>query len=174
MGRRPSDTRGTRVLILTVIGLLVLSASAAIVGMMVEGDRELIAATQILFLIVFTLAILGGAITTTARLIRYLRLGESPPVILWRDVIARNSLAIPFLAIFAVRAARAMGYDVAWIVESIWWVLATSIPPTIGALIYVYFELYVIERGGNGYPGTSLDHAPSGEPPVEGDDATRA
>lgn len=118
---------------------------------MAPGATDWTALVQTAFLIVFTLAIVGGSITTTARLIRYRLAHQRIPLILWRDVIARTSLAMPFVAIFSARVARASGYDTAPLITSMEWIVATSLPPTLGALIYLYFELFVIERDGD-YP----------------------
>jgi hypothetical protein len=127
-------------------------------------DTDWVAVLQIALLLLFTIFVTIGAITTTARLIRYRRIHADVPLILWRDVIARNSLALPFIAIMVVRAMRATGSDVSDLVEGWPWVLFTSLPAVIGAAIYAYFELFIIERGdsypdGNGHDNAARDAA---------------
>jgi hypothetical protein len=121
---------------------------------MEQGDIDWIGLLQVILLLLFTLFVAIGAITTTNRLRRYAIRHQAIPIILWRDVIARNGLALPFIAIMIVRSARAFGVDVDPIVNNWPWVLFTSSPAVIGAAIYAYFELFIIERDTD-YPGTS-------------------
>jgi hypothetical protein len=121
---------------------------------MEQGNTDWTGLLQVILLLLFTLFVTIGAITTTNRLRRYAIRHETIPVILWRDVIARNGLALPFIAIMVVRSARAFGVDVDPIVNDWPWVMFTSSPAVIGAAIYAYFELFIIERDTD-YPGTS-------------------
>jgi hypothetical protein len=121
---------------------------------MEQGNTDWTGLLQVILLLLFTLFVTIGAITTTNRLRRYAIRHETIPVILWRDVIARNGLALPFIAIMVVRSARAFGVDVDPIVNDWPWVMFTSSPAVIGAAIYAYFELFIIERDTD-YPGTN-------------------
>lgn len=126
-------------------------------------DIDGVAALQAIFLTLFTLFAAIGAYTTSRRLLRYLRNNEDVPLILWRDVLARNLLALPFLAILFVRSLRVFGVDVDAIITSWQWVVFTSGPAVLGVAIYAHFEIFIIERR-NGphetgdYPGTSNGH----------------
>lgn len=124
------------------------------------SNTDWVGILQVVLLVLFTLFIVIGAITTTNRLLRYLRLNEDVPLILWRDVIARSSLAFPFIAIMVVRAFRAFGVNVDGIVNGWPWVLFTSTPAVLGAAIYAYFELFVIERTDG--PHTDADYPGNG------------
>lgn len=112
---------------------------------MAPADPLLLIVQTAIF-VAFSVFIALGAVTTTARLIRYWRKNSRPPLLLYRDVVARLSLAIPFGAILGARIVRNLlhfddGFTRTW-----WWALATGIPAVIGAAIYLYFELFVIER----------------------------
>lgn len=100
---------------------------------------------QITFLALFVLFVLGGSYTTTRRLIHYRAASQPIPVLLWRDVIARNGLAIPFGSILVLRALRSFGVNIDFAME-LWWILFTSLPAVIGAAYYLYCEIFVIDR----------------------------
>lgn len=103
---------------------------------------------QLAAFLLFVVFVIGGAALTTIRLARYIWQRDHVPLILWRDVLARNGLAIPFTAILAVRVLRdTFGWDTSELVTSPWWVLSTSLPAVIGAGVYLYFEIFIIERG---------------------------
>lgn len=100
---------------------------------------------QVVLLALFVVFVSGGAITTTFRLIRYWHASKPIPLLLWRDVIARNGLAFPFGAILYTRVLREAGVNIDF-AQELWWVVLTSLPAVIGAGYYLYCEMFVIEK----------------------------
>lgn len=94
-------------------------------------------------LVVFTTLVSFGAFTTTRRYRRYRKRGENPPLLLVRDVIARNSLAAPFVAILVVRTLIAFGVDARWLGTNPIWVFGTGGVAVLGVLVYDLFEIFI-------------------------------
>lgn len=94
-------------------------------------------------LVVFTTLVSFGAFTTTRRYRRYRKRGEEPPLLLVRDVIARNSLAAPFVAILIARTMIAFGVDASWLGTNPIWVFGTGGIAVLGVLVYDVFEIFI-------------------------------
>jgi hypothetical protein len=99
-------------------------------------------------------------------LLRYRLAQQKPPLILYRDVIARLGLAIPFDAILFARAIREFGVDTTGLVANPWWIYGTSLPAVLGAAVYAYFELFIIEHNGH----TVSSPSPTSESAVQQQD----
>lgn len=113
-----------------------------------ETPVEWLQIYNLIALVLFSVAISIGAVMTMGRLLRYLHSGQRPPRLLWRDVIARLSLALPFVAILTVRALGAFGIDTSTLVADPRWIVPTSAFAVFGAWLYVYYEIFVIESPG--------------------------
>lgn len=101
--------------------------------------------TVAFFLFLVPLAM--GAGITLARVVRY-RLDHQPmPRLLVRDAQVIGGFALSFGLILSVRLVRATGVDVSWIGTSVVWSIVTAAPAIWAVLVYLYFEIAVIERG---------------------------
>jgi len=98
-----------------------------------------------IFFVAFTVAVAFGAFTTTRRLIRYWRRGERAPLLLLRDVVARNTLAIPLGAILLARVLVAFGVNLSSLGRNPVWVFSTGGIAVLGVIVYDVFEV-LIER----------------------------
>lgn len=97
--------------------------------------------------VVFIGLLLIGAISTTARVIRYHRAGLKQPVLLGRDRDLLIGLAVPIVAILTVRA-----FDLGALVSNaegphLWYLLLTGLPPIYALARYDWYEIAVIDRG---------------------------
>ena len=101
--------------------------------------------STIIFLI-FMVLLLIGATFTTARWVRYQRLGIRPPRLLIRDTALLLGLAIPLAAIAAVRVLGWTQFVSGPDGPYWWWLIATGGLPIVGLAIYDYYELFVVER----------------------------
>lgn len=93
----------------------------------------------------FLLLLLIGTASTYVRWLRYRRLRIPAPVLLKRDAILLGGLAIPFLLISAVRVigiSTVSGENG----PELWWLLVTGIPAVLAIAVYVFYELFVIEK----------------------------
>ena len=90
----------------------------------------------------FFILVLAGGIRTVIRYFEYLDADREVPVLLIRDIISRNGLAISFLLILTARVLD-VGEHVR---DQVWWILLTSGPALIGAATYAYFEFFVIDK----------------------------
>jgi O-antigen/teichoic acid export membrane protein len=95
---------------------------------------------------VFLLLLVMGATSTLVRYIRYRREKIEPPVLLKRDVALLVGLALPFLLISAVRALGLTSVVTGEDGPQLWWLIATGPPGIIAIAVFVYYELFVIER----------------------------
>lgn len=91
------------------------------------------------FAYVIGLAIASVSLLT--RLIRYIRAGWRVPKLLWRDVLLIVGLAIPFGG--GLVLGRVLGIDLA---DNPMWVIPTGALAAVGIWVFVYNELFVIER----------------------------
>lgn len=97
--------------------------------------------------IIFTTLLVVGAISTLLRSLHYRRRRLPQPVLLPRDRDLLIGLALPFVAIAAVRVFGAQGAITDGDgVNQLWWVLVTGLPPIYALGRYCWFELRVIER----------------------------
>ena len=98
---------------------------------------------NLLYFVVFTIGLALGAFLTILRLIRYWIRDEDAPRLLLRDVIARVTLALPFGGILLIRALGLNPIDHWW---GVLWFVASGALAVVGVWIYVYYEVFVIER----------------------------
>lgn len=89
-------------------------------------------------LVVFTLLLVIGMITTTIRRIGLAMKGAPSPKLLPRDLILFGGLSFPFVLILASRATDTN------LRGELWWIALTTIPQLIAAAVYVYYEIFVI------------------------------
>ena len=87
-----------------------------------------------------------GAASTGLRYRRYRREKVPVPLLLGRDVTLMAGLTLPFLAILIVRAFGVTSIVTGDGGPEVWWLLLTGVPALIAIGVYVYFELFVIER----------------------------
>jgi hypothetical protein len=86
--------------------------------------------------------LLVGASSTIAMVAYYRHFGFRRPRLLNRDLIFMTGFAVSF-GMFLFRRAG----DFPDLRDSLPWALLTDIPAIIAVGVYVYFELFVIERG---------------------------
>lgn len=95
-----------------------------------------------LSLLLFTVLMTIGASATLERVIRYRRHKIKPPVLLKRDILVIGGLAVDFVLILIVRA---FGFG-PYLAGNPLWVIGTSAVGVGSAAVYVYYELFVIEK----------------------------
>lgn len=102
--------------------------------------------SAVIFLVFSALLMLGAA-STALRWFRYIRQGIPAPVLLKRDAALLGGLAAPFLLISFVRALglSAVVTSPAGVPE-LWWLLITGLPAIFAVTVYVWYEIFVIER----------------------------
>lgn len=106
-------------------------------------------AVQLIYTIlgwVFLLALLAGFSRTAARVLYYARHKGTRPRLLTRDVIVYGGFSITFGLITLVRLLP-QDDRVALTTGNVLWALSTTVPACIAVLTYLYFELFIIERG---------------------------
>lgn len=94
---------------------------------------------------VFLLALFAGALRTLARLAFYLRNRAERPRLLNRDVLVIGGLSISFGLIAIVRFLPPETRQ-AITQGNLWWAVGSTVPGVVAALVYAYFEWFVIER----------------------------
>lgn len=96
---------------------------------------------------VYGIAYVTGLVIAAASLIvrvaRYVRAGWRIPRLLWRDVVLIVGLAIPFGG--GLVLGRVFGIPLG---DSPLWVIPTGALAVLGIWVFVYNELFVIERPG--------------------------
>jgi hypothetical protein len=91
---------------------------------------------------IFLFLVVVGGLRTGMRVIEYRRAKRPVPVLLIRDVLSRNGLAISFVLILLVRAL-----DIGPLVrDQLWWTALTALPAIFGAAVYAYFEFFIIDK----------------------------
>lgn len=99
--------------------------------------------------VLFWLFLFVAAGTTLARVAYYRVMGYRRPRLLTRDAVLVGGFALSFGLILFVRTARAFGVDVGPLGGSLVWSLVTATPAVVALGTYLYFELFVIEKGGD-------------------------
>jgi H+/Cl- antiporter ClcA len=92
-----------------------------------------------LFMLAAAIAILSG------RLIRYRRRKQRIPLIAKRDFWFLMGLALPFLGIFFARA-----FGIKDLSTNLWWIIATTFCALGAVGVWLYYEVFVIERPNEG------------------------
>lgn len=110
-------------------------------------DEQLVAVVNAAALVSFFALLFVGAGSTLARVAYYRVWNFHRPRLLTRDLFLVGGFALSFGAILVVRALRAIGFDTAGLASNVWWSLGTALPALVGMAVYVYFEIWVIERG---------------------------
>jgi amino acid transporter len=105
------------------------------------SQQDVVDAVYLVSACVFLMFIFVGAASVATRVAFYRAKGYRRPRLLTRDVIDRAGFATSFGLILFGRA-----FDVPGRTE-LPWTLATSIPAIVAAGTFVYYELFVIERG---------------------------
>lgn len=91
---------------------------------------------------IFAIAIVIGALSTLARTVRFWRGGQGIPPILWRDLSVIGGLGLDMGLIFAARAFNLGPY----LAGNVLWTGVTGFIGVQAAVVYAYFELFVIEK----------------------------
>lgn len=104
-------------------------------------DADLVSFVYLVSAVVFLAFIFVGAASVAARVAYYRAHGYLRPRLLTRDVIDRGGFALSFGMILIGRALNIPGRT------ELPWTIATSLPAIIGAATFVYYEVFVIERG---------------------------
>lgn len=112
-------------------------------------DLELVELINRISFVAFWLLLFVGALSTIARVAYYRVHGFRRPRLLVRDALVIGGFAVSFGLILLVRVLRDAGHDVTPLSTALWWALVTSIPAIGAVAVYVWFELFVIERGGD-------------------------
>lgn len=94
---------------------------------------------------IFLIALFAGFGRTVARVFFYYRKKTERPRLLTRDFIVLGGLCISFGLITAVRFLP-IEVRQALTTGNVAWALATTIPACVGVLVYLYYEVAVIER----------------------------
>lgn len=97
--------------------------------------------------LVWWVFVLIGFVSTATRVAYYRAKGYRMPLLLFRDVSLFGGLATSFGLILGARAS-----DLATLInlrDSIVWSLLTVLPALYGVAVFVYFEVFVIEKGDN-------------------------
>lgn len=110
----------------------------------------------------FLVMVSVGAGATLARVVSYGR--SHRPRLLTRDVQVIGGLALTVGMLFAVRVARAIGFDVSGLSTNVVWTLATAGPVLWAVSVYAYFELFVIEKAGDA-PYLDREHPEANDNP---------
>lgn len=96
------------------------------------------------------LAFLGGIVlgwlSTLARVVYYYRNNVTRPRLLTRDVLVKGGYSVSFVLIALVRLLptdQRLALDLS---GNVWWAVLTAIPAALSSLVYLWYELFVIER----------------------------
>lgn len=107
------------------------------------NQPELVNAIHAVAFLAFWLFTVVGAISVIARTAYYRAHQFVRPKLLTRDAIWQVGFALSFGLILIARAADIPG---ALLRDNVLWALGTDIPAVVAAAVFVYFELFVIER----------------------------
>jgi hypothetical protein len=94
---------------------------------------------------IFLVGLFGGFARTLARVVYYLRNRAERPRLLNRDVLVIGGLSLSFGLITIVRFLP-LETRLALTTGNVLWALATTVPAVLAVLVYMYFEVVVIER----------------------------
>lgn len=90
----------------------------------------------------FFLFLAIGAMSVGARVAFYRAKGFPRPRLLNRDAVFMLGFALSFGLVLSARVV-----DIPNLRDNLWWALLTDIPAIIAVATFVYFEVFVIERG---------------------------
>lgn len=122
-------------------------------------DASVVDVVNALVFVAFWGLLFIGAGSTLARVAYYRQYGYKRPRLLNRDALMIGGFATSFGIILGVRVGRSVGFDTSGLASSVVWTLITSGPAIAAVATYVYFELFVIERGTDAERDrTYLDH----------------
>lgn len=110
-------------------------------------EADLVDVVNSVVFLVWWLFVLVGFVSTASRVAYYRAKGFRMPLLLFRDVSLFAGLAISFGLIIGARAV-----DLALVInlrDSLAWSVLTSAPALYGVAVFVYFEVFVIEKGNN-------------------------
>lgn len=96
----------------------------------------------------FLIPLLLGAGVTLARVVSYRLSGDTMPRLLVRDAQVIGGFAVTCGLLFSVRVLRAAGVDVSGLATSPWWIVVTAGPAIWAVVVWAWYEIFVIERGG--------------------------
>lgn len=97
--------------------------------------------------VLFWLLFFAGAGSTLSRVAYYRAKKFRRPRLLVRDALFVGGLAMSFGLILLARGLRSAGFDTSGLANSLAWNVLTCIPALVAVGVYVYFEVFVIERG---------------------------
>ena len=100
---------------------------------------------------IFLIGLFAGFARTLARVVYYLRNRAERPRLLNRDVLVIGGLSMSFGLITIIRFLPPE-VRVAITSGNVLWALLTTVPAIVAVLVYLYFEIWVIERPGD-HPG---------------------
>lgn len=95
----------------------------------------------------FWVFLVVGALSVSARVAFYRARGYVRPRLLSRDAIFVAGFALSFGLILLVRVLPVAVVDAVRLRDNILWALLTDAPGVFAVATFVYFELFVIERG---------------------------
>ncbi len=110
-------------------------------------EAELVDVVHSVAFATFWLLLFAGALSPAARVAYYHAHGYERPRLLNRDIVFIGGMATSFGIILFARAV-----DIPNLRDSLPWALVTDAGGIIAVVTYVYFELFVIERGGRKPP----------------------
>lgn len=110
-------------------------------------EAEAVALVSAAEVLAFWVLLFVGAGTTLARVAYYRANGYRRPKLLTRDMIFMGGFALSFGLVLAVRGLRSLGIDTSGLGQQLWWNLLTGVPALVAVGVYVYYELFRIERG---------------------------
>lgn len=122
-----------------------------------ETPSWLDTANAVIF-VTFVSILITIAVLLVVRVARYLRIGEGPPLLLWRDVLDKVGLAVPFAGILYFRSQGVIPQIQDW---GPIWVIGSGTLAIGGLAAYLIIELFFIERG------RAEDRNGSARPPAE-------
>lgn len=93
--------------------------------------------------VIFLGGLVLAVLLTGGRMVYYRTHGRKQPRLLRRDLIVKGSMAVTILLIIGGRIVG-LSEEVRTSVE---WALITDIPAIVSILTYLYYEIFVIERG---------------------------
>lgn len=95
----------------------------------------------------FWMLLVVGVVSVLARVAFYRAKGYRMPRLLTRDVVFMVGFALSFGLILIVRVLPNDVRTALQLNDNVPWALATDIPAIVAVLVFVRFELFVIERG---------------------------
>lgn len=94
----------------------------------------------------FIALLIGSVLTTGARVLFYLRQGKPRPRLLTRDVLVKGQLLLAFTPIIIVRFLDPDTRAALNLTSNVPWALWTTAFGVSALAVYLYFEIFVIER----------------------------